>query len=301
MRLAPLTLAPTFAALLVTLLLTACAGKKPVPAAPAPTTPPVAEDLPPSTEPAPAGTTRIEAPQEEDPRFLEASPLRKAISHWIADHPKADFDEASRMANRFLRRYGYPMVLDASPLLNETKDAVKLKAGNKIFVFHAGKELSRTPDVCGERFLRISARVLGKDQAALWIKKKEYPFSLEDFRREAFKVYKNDELLQVLHSPEPTEPIGLAANGKALYIKFPLNEEAVAVWWQRMGEQQPAVADEEPYLVLRAQAGRLYFDEDIEHLPPQEFEVIENKEDKNTFRWFFPNSQLTLELDSKCE
>jgi hypothetical protein len=50
--------------------------------------------------------------------------------------------------------------------------------------------------------------------------------------------------------------------------------------------------------VLQVQATRLYFDENIEHLPPQEFEVDES--DNTSFRWKFQPSDLVLELSSRC-
>ena len=92
----------------------------------------------------------------------------------------------------------------------------------------------------------------------------------------------------------------IAGNGKALYMKFPLDEEIVGAWWQqKVAHHQPSLHDEIPYLVLRVEKGRLYFDENIEHLPAQEFEVEQNE--GAAFRWRFQPSGLVLELDSRCE
>jgi hypothetical protein len=240
----------------------------------------------------------VAEPVEESSRFHKESDLREAISRWIADNPQADYDEAARMANRLMRKHGYPMVLDASRLLKKNKHLLKLKAGKKTFVFESGKELSRTQDICGERFLRIPGLILGKEKAALISDGKEYPFSLKEFRRDRFRIYDGRKMKSIIFAPEPTEPIGLSGSGKALFIKFPLNEEAAAEWWQRMGSLQPSIIDEDPYLVLQVQATRLYFDENIEHLPPQEFEVDES--DNTSFRWKFQPSDLVLELSSRC-
>jgi hypothetical protein len=238
------------------------------------------------------------APEEEASQFHRDSGLREAISRWIADHPDGDFEEASRMANRFMRKYGYPMVLDASHLLRGNKTKLKLRAGRKLFVFEAGKELSRSPDICGERYLRIPARVIGRNRAALVSNRKSYPFSLKGFRRDRFRVYRGDKLVAVIYAPEPTEPIGLEGDGKALFLKFPLNEEATSEWWQKMATFQPSLLDEDPYLLLRVEQNRLYFDENLEHVPAQEFEVDES--DDSSFRWRFLPSGLVLELSSKC-
>lgn len=281
--------------LLLSLLLAACASAPNKAATPQPLAVEAkSEPELPANPPAP----RVAEPVEESSRFHKESDLREAISRWIADNPQADFDEAARMANRFLRKHGYPMVLDASRLLKKNKNVLKLKAGNKIFVFESGKELSRSADICGERFLRVPGRIRGKEKAALIMDGKEYPFSLKEFRRDRFRIYDGKKLKSVIHAPEPTEPIGLAGNGRALFIKFPLNEEATAEWWQRMGNLQPSIIDEDPYLVLQVQAMSLYFDENIEHLPPQEFEVDES--DNSTFRWKFQPSDLVLELSSRC-
>lgn len=277
------------------LFLAACASAPTKPPAPLPAAPaPKAEPEAPVTPPSP----KVTEPAEESSRFQKESDLREAISRWIADNPQADYDEAARMANRLLRKYGYPMVLDASRLLKKNKNVLRLKAGKKTFLFEAGKELSRTPDICGERFLRVPGLILGKEKAALISNGKEHSFSLKEFRRDRFRIYDEKKLKSVIYAPEPTEPIGLSSSGKALFIKFPLNEEATAEWWQRMGGLQPSIIDEDPYLVLQVQAMRLYFDENIEHLPPQEFEVDES--DNTSFRWKFQPSDLVLEMSSRC-
>jgi hypothetical protein len=280
--------------LLFALFLVACASAQkapePMPVAPAAKSEP---ELP--ANPAPA---RVAEPMEESSRFHKDSDLRESISRWIADNPQADFEETARTANRLLRRFGYPMVLDASKLLKKNKNLLRLRAGKKIFLFESGKELSRSKDICGERFLRIPARIRGKNQAALISEGKEYPFSLQGFRRDRFRIFRDKKLLSVIYAPEPTEPVGLANNGKAIFIKFPLNEEAASEWWQRIAEFQPSIVDEDPYLILRVEASRLYFDENIEHLPAQEFEVDEG--DNSSFRWRFQPSDLVLELSSRC-
>lgn len=281
--------------LLFTVFLAACAS------APRNTTAPLPAAAPAKTEPelpASPPPSRPTEPVEESSRFHKESDLREAISRWIADNPRADYDETARMANRLLRKHGYPMVLDASRLLKKNKHQLKLKAGKKTFLFESGRELSRTEDICGERFLRIPGLILGKEKAALISEGKEYPFSLKEFRRDRFRIFDGRKMKSVIFAPEPTEPIGLSSSAKALFIKFPLNEEAAAEWWQRMGALQPSIIDEDPYLVLQVQAARLYFDENIEHLPPQEFEVDEN--DNTTFRWKFQPSGLVLELGSRC-
>jgi hypothetical protein len=291
------------------LFLAACAGQSTVPrpreTAPIPILNPpakAAEVAIPSlaAERAAALTAVPEAPEvpEEEDRLTEGSDLKNAISRWIAENPKAEFDEVARMANHFLRLHGYPMVLDASGLVKIDETHVRLKSGKKTFVFESGKELSREIDICGERFLRIPARIISSKQAALVVKGREFPVSLEGFKREEFKVYRGKKLISKLYAPEPTEPIGLSANGKALYMKFFLNDAQVAPWWLRVGTHQPSVIDEEAYLKLRVEKNRLYFDETLEHLPAQEFEVEETPD--ASFRWAFEPSGLTLLLSARC-
>lgn len=278
---------------LIALLLSACAvtrTEQPSPAQPAHASQREA--------PAPAPPLVKESQGEAEESSPQNSKLRESISLWIAENPHATFEEASRTANRLLRLNGYPMVLDAAGLIKRGQTRLRLRAGGKIFVFEAGKELSRSPDVCGERFLRLPARPLGADRAALIQNGKSYAFSLKPFRRERFRVFREGKQLSVLFAPEPTEPIGLANSGKALFLRFPLNESLTAGWWQRIAVDQPAVMGEEPYLLVQVQRNRLFFDENPEHLPPQEFEVEEGT--GAAFRWRFMPSELVLELSSKC-
>jgi hypothetical protein len=284
-------------AFLLIFVFTACASvpaKNPVPP-PAPV--PAPAPLPEAEAPAPPAITP-EQP-EPDAELEQSSDLRNSISDWIAENPDAELEEAARHANRLMRRHGYPLVLDVSALLKPKQSVLRLKSGRRKFIFRAGKELSRTADVCGERFLRVPGRLRGPGQVSLVVKGKEYPISLKGIRRERFRVWKNSKVVSTLFTPEPTEPIGLAGNGKALYMKFPLNEELTEEWWQKqIAHHQPSVHDEIPYLVLRVEKGRLYFDENIEHVPAQEFEVDES--DGSAFRWKFQPSGLVLELNSRC-
>lgn len=293
--------------LLLLLAFTACAGKQPDPTPP-PKEPQI-EELPPSVElsalpppappelPPPPAIASMEEP-EEKAAFLGSSDLKSAISKWIKKRPRADYDEVARAANRLMRKLGYPFVLDVSQLLSKEDTEFHLKVGRKTFVFSSEKALSRTFDVCGERYLRVPARIFDETTALLVDGQKTYPFSLEPFGRETFLIYKKDELVSILSAPEPSEPIGVSANGKALFLKFPLHEEQTTIWWQRMGRQQPAILDEEPYLTLRVEKNRIYFDENIERLPPQDIEVEENT--AGTIRWKFFPSRLIVELPSKC-
>lgn len=278
-------------------ILFACAGQSTTPPpspppvvviAPLEVSPPVAEQAPPAEAP----------PEEEEDRIPEGSDLKNAISKWVAENPGAEFDEVARMANRFLRIHGYPLVLDAAALVKNDGSALRVKSGKKVFLFEPGRELSDQPDVCGERYLRVPARILSADSAALVVQEKEFPFSLKGFKRDRFRVFKGKKLVAVLHAPEPTEPIGLSANGKALFTKFLLNDGEVGAWWQKVGVSQPSVLDEDAYLMLRVEKSRLYFDENIEHLPAQEFEV-EGATGAN-IRWQFQPSNLILELSSHC-
>lgn len=293
-----------FGIIFLPFLVFACAGQGTLSSAPPTPTPvqeAISQETPVSTgENLPELPPTPEAPTEpeETDKLSEGSQLQKSISNWIEENPNADFDEVARMANRFLRLHGYPMVIDASPLLKEGQTAVRIKSGKKTFVFEEGQELSRSTDLCGERFLRIPARILGADQAALVNKGKEYPISLHGFNRERFRVFRGRKLIAVIHAPEPTEPIGIGAGGKTIYMRFPLFEGPTAQWWQRIGVHQPSVLDEEPYLMLRVNRSRLYFDENIEHLPPQEFEVEDS--DKSSYRWRFQPTGLVLELSSRC-
>ncbi len=234
--------------------------------------------------------------EEAEPMALQSSDLRSALSTWISENEDAEFAETARMANRLLRQFGYPLVLDAAKAVRRGK--IRLTAGGKIFTFMAGAELSETKDVCGERYLRVPGRVLGPNRAALVSGGKEYAFSLEKFGREKFRIYREGKLLAVIPSPEPAEPMGLASNGRSLYLRFLLEEARTSRWWTRVAEHVPAVIDEDPYLVLRVEKGRLYFDENEEHLQPQEFEVEQNAQGK--FLWRFLPSGLVVELPSKC-
>lgn len=236
---------------------------------------------------------------EEAFRSIEASDLRDSISSWISRHPEAEFEEAARMANRFLRLHGYPLVLDARRKVKKGQSEVKIFSGKKVFHFVAGKELSSSPDICGERFLRIPALLVNQNTAALIHKGREYRFSLKGFQREKFRIFRGKRLVSTIYAPEPSEPIGIASNGKAIYLKFPLHEAQTIGWWQKVAVFQPSLLDEEPYLTLRVQNHRLYFDENIEHLPAQEFEVEEG--DESSFRWKFLPSNLVLELSSRCD
>ncbi len=236
---------------------------------------------------------------EEAFRSIEASDLRDSISSWIARHPEAEFEEAARMANRFLRLHGYPLVLDARRKVKKGQTEVKIVSGKKVFHFTSGKELSSSPDICGERFLRIPALLVNQNTAALIHKGKEYRFSLKGFQREKFRIFRGKRLISTIFAPEPSEPIGISANGKSIYLKFPLNEAETIGWWQKVAVFQPSLLDEEPYLTLRVQNHRLYFDENIEHLAAQEFEVEEG--DESSFRWKFLPSKLVLELSSRCD
>lgn len=235
---------------------------------------------------------------EESGNLPHATELRDAISAWIAAHPNADFDETAREANRFLRLLGYPLVLDAARLVKPGQAYLRLKAGGRWFTFDSGRELSRNPEVCGERLLSIPGRITGREEAVLMVRGREYPFSLKGLQRDTFRIRKKGKLVATLFSPEPTEPIGLVATGKAFLLRFPLDEESTLRWWQRMGLQQPSLLDEEPYLVLRVNRATVFFDENIEHLPPQEFEVEEGR--GTAYRWRFQPSGLVLELDSHC-
>ncbi len=278
--------------------LCACAST-PAPQAPksAPKNPPT-ESLQTLAPPISQVLTPLEE-KEEAFRSIEASDLRDSISSWISRHPEADFEEAARMANRFLRLHGYPLVLDARRFVKNGRDEVKIVSGKKVFHFAAGKELSSSPDICGERFLRIPALVVNLETAALIHKGKEYRFSLRGFQREKFRIFRGKKLVSTIYAPEPSEPIGISANGKAIFLKFPLHEGQTVQWWQRVAAFQPSLLDEEPYLTLRVQNHRLYFDENIEHLPSQEFEVEEGSE--SAFRWKFLPSNLVLELSSRCD
>lgn len=250
---------------------------------------------PTATSPSP---TEAELEGEESGNLPHATELRDAISAWIAANPEADFDETAREANRFLRRLGYPLVLNAARLVKPGQAYLRLKAGGRWFTFDSGRELSRNPEVCGERLLSIPGRITGREEAVLVVRGREYPFSLKGLQREAFRIRRKGKLVATLFSPEPTEPIGLVATGKAFLLRFPLDEESTLAWWQRMGLQQPSLLDEEPYLVLRVNRSSVFFDENIEHLPAQEFEVEEGK--GAHYRWKFLPSGLVLELNSTC-
>lgn len=275
----------------------------PLPTPPSPASAPSAPSAPPNDAaissnaavPAPSGDT---PPPEVNSPFLPPSDLKRSVSEWIRANPKSDFEDAARAANRYLRESGYPLVLDVAGLIPKEATTFRMKAGIRTFEFQAGKELSTDLDVCGERFLRIPGRYLGGDEAVLVTKEAEYPFSLKGFRRERFRVMKKKREINTVYAPEPTEPIGLAANGSAVYLKFPLDDALTAAWWQRMGNFQPSLLDEDPYLVIRVAKNSLYFDENLEHLPAQEFEVEQS--DKGSFRWRFEPSGLVLELDSRC-
>lgn len=300
--------------LLLSLVLCACASTKPNPQTPAakPSSPSVTK---PETSPSSAQSSNSlqstqdslanplvpSAPEEAEEAFrsIEASDLRDSISSWIARHPEAEFEEAARMANRFLRLHGYPLVLDARRKVKKGQTEVKIVSGKKVFHFTAGKELSSSADICGERFLRIPALLVNQNTAALIHKGKEYRFSLKGFQREKFRIFRGKRLISTIFAPEPSEPIGISANGKSIYLKFPLNEAQTIGWWQKVAVFQPSLLDEEPYLTLRVQNHRLYFDENIEHLPAQEFEVEEG--DESSFRWKFLPSKLVLELSSRCD
>lgn len=281
--------------LLLVLTLSACAGRGHTPPAPSPVPAPVAAT---AQEPEPQAAVAVAVADEELPGVPHAAELRNAISQWIAENPEAEFDETARQANRLLRRLGYPLTLDAAKLLRKGSKRLRLKAGGRTFVFESGRELSASTEVCGERYLRIPGRFVGRQEAVLVLGGKEYPFSLKGFGRERFRILRGNKVISTLHSPEPTEPIGLVSSGRAFYLRFSLNEADVAQWWHRLSVHQPALLDEDPYMVLRVEAQRLYFDENLEHLPTQEFEVEESK--GATFRWRFQPSQLVLELNSSC-
>jgi hypothetical protein len=276
--------------------------KEPAPiaetASPAETTTP-AENLP-ATQVTGTEIAQAEETQAEEKTFrIKASELRESISHWISKNPEADFEEAARMANRFLRLHGYPMVLDARDFVKNGETEVKIRSGKKVFHFYSGEKLSSTPDICGERFLVIPALVSSENTAILIYKGEEFPFSLKGFRREKFEVFRGKKLISTIFAPEPFEPIGLSANGKSLYFKFPLNETLTLGWWQKVSSFQPSLLDEEPYLTLRVQNHRLYFDENIEHLITQEFEPEDS--DDPAIRWKFLRSNLIIEMSSRCE
>jgi len=291
------------ALLSITILITACATPPPT-SQPAPSGAHPSAQITNPARPTPApriSEQDLEASPEEPMEEIDlgrSSDLASAISNWIADNPRAEFEEAARMANRFMRRYGYPLVLDVAKLLKPGRSELRLKSGKRTFVFKAGEELSRSEDVCGERFLRIPGRILGPERAALVSEGREYPFSLKGFRRDRFRIFRKGKIISTLFAPEPTEPIGLTQNGKSIYIKFPLHEKKTAGWWQRIGLHQPSILDEDPFLTLRVERGRLYFVENIEHLPPQEFEVEQSE--GSAFRWRFKPSELVLELSSHC-
>jgi hypothetical protein len=230
--------------------------------------------------------------------FIERSELRRAISEWLEAHPQASYAEATRVANRFLRKFGYPVVLNAAAKVRKGQNKITIRAGRRRFTFTSGRELSATYDLCGERYLRLSARILGPEKALLIHEGREYPLSLRGFGRDKFTVVKKGKRVATLYSPEPAEPIGVSANGKALYFKFFLHDEKAAPWWSRITLDQPAVMDEDPFLVIRAHRSRLYFDENIEHLAPQDFEVEEAAEGR--FRWRFLPTNHVVELPSRC-
>jgi hypothetical protein len=241
---------------------------------------------------------QIPQPDASPYRLAQRSDLRNALSAWIAQNPEAEFDLVARTANRLLRRHGFPLVLDASGLLKPGQTELRIRAGSKTFLFEAGQELSLSPDICGERFLRIPGRILGTERAALISDGREYPFSLKGFKRERFRVLRGKKLVSVLYSPEPVEPIGLSTSGRAVYIRFSLNEGETAEWWHRIARHQPSLLGEDPYLALRVERSRLYFIENLDHLPSQDFVVEET--DPSIFRWRFQPSGLVLELSSRC-
>jgi hypothetical protein len=259
---------------------------------------PAPEIASPVPEPAPVPLAAPAAPAVEIERAFHAGDdLKRLISRWIREHSDADFDEVARTANRYMREVGFPLVLNVAGLIPPGANQFRMKAGIQTFTFASGRELSPDVEVCGERFLRIPGRFIGNEQAVLMDRDQEFPFSLQGFKREKFKVWNHKKLVSTLFAPDPSEPIGVAANGTAVYLKFPLDDGPTAPWWVRMARQQPALLDEDPYLAIRVSKNSLYFDENLEHLPPQDFDVEVRKD--GTLRWAFANG-MVLELDSRC-
>jgi hypothetical protein len=301
---------PTMRKLPLTLFCLAIAGcahqsEPPAPPPPAPPSVPVLAEPPlppvlPPASPPPAPAPPTDAKSAEEPAsLLEGTDLRQAISSWISEHEDADFELVTRMANRMMHRYGYPISVDASPLLKPGQDSLRLKAGNRTFLLRAGHELALGADACGERYLRLPVRLLGGNDAALVSGGRTYPFSLAPFRREEFRAFRGKRLIATFSAPEPTEPIGISGNGRALFLRFPLDEQLAINWWQRVARHQPSVLDEDPYLVLRVSKKRLYFDENIEHLPTQEIEVDEDT-DPGNYHWRFLPQGFRLEFSTSC-
>jgi hypothetical protein len=227
---------------------------------------------------------------------LEENELRDQISDWIYKNDQATYAQVAQFANKALRKWGYPFVLDAAAMLGKQQSTFLLKAGGKSFELKAGQELSPSPEPCGERFLRVHAKQVSENKALLVSGNKEYPFSLKSFRREKLLIWKGKQLLSTLHLPEPAEPMGLAMDGKSVFIKFPLDERVSASWWSRVARSFPDILSEDPYLVLRVERNRLSFDTEEKNLLPQEFEV--NAGGSDTLRWRFRDQ--ILELSSRC-
>lgn len=275
--------------LLVFSLLAGCAGNSTNPdgAFPIPLT---------SAETSPA---LVPVPEKlENTKLQGAFDLKEAISEWISlKHPHS-YEEVVKQANSFIRKNGFPLQLDASRVLKKNPTRVEIQSGKKLFTFKPGRELSEKPDICGEHFLNIPVILLPENNAALVSAGKKYPFSLKKFRLEKVRIFREKKIVSTIAMPEATEPLGISRNGKAVYLKFPLEEPMTLEWWTRVVKNMPMVIGEDPYLVLKVEKEKISFDADINKLNPQEFEVQDSSPE--ALRWRYLPSNLILELSSHC-
>jgi hypothetical protein len=261
--------------------------------------PPLAPTItsPAETNPSDPATTASDASVDWEPALIP-NDLRYAVSQWIAENPDAEFEEIARQANRSLWQLGYPHRLDVAHLLTPNSNDLVLRSENRRLVFRVGEEIAQETDFCGERFLTISA--LPNKGKTLWMisENRRIPVDLSRTRWEQFRLLKKGKYLRTIIAPEPTEPLGITPDGRAIYIRFPLYDRLVHDWWHKLGNQLTPLFDEEPFLVLRVSKNRIYFEEDIKHLIPQEFEVERTK--GSILRWRFQPSDITIELDGHC-
>lgn len=242
----------------------------------------------------PAAKNEVKMP----PSNLKKSDLRDQISDWLSENPQSNFKKASQMASRIMQKVGFPLQIDASSQLRRGQKSLILRTPKKTFYFLAGNELSENEEICGERYLQVPALISSEKSAVILSEGKKYPFSLKGFRREKFNIKNENKLIASILTPEPSEPIGVAPKGNALYMKFSLDEAKTSSWWTQIVSDFPELYGEDPYLVLRVEKNRLIFEDDIRHLAPQEFETEESGSE--TLRWRFKPSDFTVELPSRC-